>query len=640
MRGYAGNILLCDLSSRNFKLLSTQDYTRDFIGGRGLGLCLYWQFADFSITAFDPGNPLIITTGPFCGFPGLAGSRWEICAKSPNTNLNRFSYGNLGGNWGLSLKRAGIDALVITGNADSLVYLEIEEQKCHFHSADHLQQLAAPSAAKVLSSEVGNNCHALVNGPSGENLVPFSNIITDDGASCSCGFGAVMGAKRLKGIVVHGSRRFSAADPEQLRHLSGVLKEIKRQEMIEFPLVPEGLTSRRLTCPDCITGCGRTLFSGHGKRGKYLCTSGFFYEDHAKRYYGESNEIPFLATRLCDEYALDANMISTMTDWLYRCYINGVITTKDIGLPLSSIGSYEFIEQLVTQIALQQGAGVTLSQGTVATAKAYGPEAEKQLPEYVYSDSSYTGYCAQAYVTNAMIFATEPRQPYPAVGEVGRTVIGWLSGFDDVSGGKTERMPVGGNQINNADLRNIARIFWGSEEAADLSNTKGKALAAKLIQDRHCVKASAVLCNFAWHVSSIERFRPEIIAEILNAITGTEYDLADLFKVGERIFNLQRSIIVRERGMGREGDRLPDHWFTVPVEEAFLNPEVIIPGIDGKPQSKRHTILSHDDFSSIKDEYYDLRGWDIDTGLQFSRKLTGLGLKEVAGELQNHDLVK
>ena len=113
MNGYAGSILVCDLSCRCTTHLHTLDYARHFLGGRGLAARLYWQLALPDSSALSPANPLIMATGPLAGFSGLAGSRWQICAKSPSITPEPFSYSNFGGSWGTYLKFAGFDALVV-----------------------------------------------------------------------------------------------------------------------------------------------------------------------------------------------------------------------------------------------------------------------------------------------------------------------------------------------------------------------------------------------------------------------------------------------------------------------------------------------------------------------------------------------
>ncbi|MCK4723252.1 MAG: hypothetical protein KAT75_08105, partial [Dehalococcoidia bacterium] len=364
MQGYAGSILICDLSSQETTRVSTSDYVPAFLGGRGLAARLYWQLAMPGTAALDPANPLIIATGPLAGFAGLSGSRWEICAKSPSVTPESFSYSNLGGSWGANLKFAGFDALLVKGLAEKPTYLFIHDEVCEFRDADHLWRMGAAQVRESLKAKLGQDVRVLTIGPAGENLVSFASVLADDDASGASGFGAVMGAKNLKAIVVSGTKRPKAADPIKLRQLTAFLRELKEREPQETPLPPQGMKSKRQACFGCIAGCARSLFeTAGGRHGKYLCTSGFFYEDLAHRYYGRLNEVPFLANRLCDDYGLDANVIYTMLAWLARCHSAGILSDQESGLPLSKLGSLEFIEGLVRKIALREGFGSILAQG-------------------------------------------------------------------------------------------------------------------------------------------------------------------------------------------------------------------------------------------------------------------------------------
>ena len=84
MQGYAGSILLCDLSRQKIRQIPTSDYAEAYLGGIGLAARLYWEQSGPDIDALDETNPLVITTGPLAGFTGLSGSRWQVCAKSPS----------------------------------------------------------------------------------------------------------------------------------------------------------------------------------------------------------------------------------------------------------------------------------------------------------------------------------------------------------------------------------------------------------------------------------------------------------------------------------------------------------------------------------------------------------------------------
>lgn len=631
MQGYAGSILLCDLSGQETREIATSDYAQTFLGGRGLAARLYWQQAAPDVDALDASNPLIIVTGPLAGFTGLAGSRWQVCAKSPSITPQSFNYSSLGGSWGAHLKFAGLDALVISGAAAKPSYLFFHDGVCEFRDAGHLWGKGAAQTREALKAELGQEVRVLTMGPAGENLVPFASLLADNDASGSSGFGAVMGSKKLKAVAVSGSNRPEPADPAKLKKLTEFLREVKRRRLPEALPPSPGLKVRRQACFGCIAGCQRSILeAADGQQGKALCGSGFFYEPQARRYYQKSNDVSFLANRLCDDYGLDANIITTMIVWLSRCYRAGILSDQSSGLPLSKLGSLEFIEELVRKISRRDGFGETLAQGTRKAAQALGSGATELLGDDIAFDDSGVGYCPRMYATNALLLALEPRQSFSQLGEVGGTVWRWLEWVNKA------RNP----EVSADDLSLIAGHFWGSQAAADFTSQQGKALAAKMIQDRHYVKESAILCSFSWHISAIELFRPEVVAEVLSAVTGSQYDESSLYQLGERIFNLQRAIHVRQRKCGRQGDTIPEFWHTTPVRESFMNPKLLVPGPDGQPVSREGSVLERSRFETMKDEYYRLRGWDIATGLPTESKLIELGLADVAAELKKLKLTR
>src|SRR4030042_1194734 len=121
--GYADKIPRVDLSSGSITHIPTRDYSDRFVGGRGIAAKIYWDEVSRDVGPFDPDNRLLFFTGPLAGFPGLAGSRWTVCGKSPITDPECFSYSNLGGHWGAKLKFAGYDGIVVQGRSDKPVYI-------------------------------------------------------------------------------------------------------------------------------------------------------------------------------------------------------------------------------------------------------------------------------------------------------------------------------------------------------------------------------------------------------------------------------------------------------------------------------------------------------------------------------------
>ena len=203
---------------------------------------------------------------------------------------------------------------------------------------------------------------------------------------------------------------------------------------------------------------------------------------------------------------------------------------------------------------------------------------------------------------------------------------------------------VEGAYLSSEAFRNIARRFWGSELAVDFSTYDGKALATTRIQDRACAKESLILCDVLWPITQVRHSEdhvgdPGVESRLLSAVTGAEVDEQGLYRIGERVFNLQRAILVREGHQGRESDVLPEPFYTKPLKFGTLNPECLAPGKDGEVISRKGAVVERDRFEQMKDEYYPLRGWDVATGLQTRAKLKELGLSEVAGDLEQRGLL-
>jgi aldehyde:ferredoxin oxidoreductase len=122
-------------------------------------------------------------------------------------------------------------------------------------------------------------------------------------------------------------------------------------------------------------------------------------------------------------------------------------------------------------------------------------------------------------------------------------------------------------------------------------------------------------------------------------VTGLDIDEQGLYRVGERIFNLQRAILVREGKKGREHDSLEEFCFHVPLKGDYGNPECIVPGKDGKPFSRKGMVVDRGEFEKMKDEFYQIRRWDVSTGLQTRAQLEDLDLTDVAETLASEGLL-
>ena len=634
--GYAGEILNIDLSSGNISKLPTAPYAERFLGGRGMGAKIYWDMVPPETGAYDPENCLIYTTGPVTGFTRIAGgSRWQVCGKSAVREPEAFTYANLGEKWGTWLKWAGYDGLVVKGKSEKPVYIVINNDGVTIKDASRLWGRSAIEVGDELKNEYGKEVSVLTIGPAAENLVIFATMLTDDGASGAGGLGSVMGSKNLKAIIVAGDKRLQAADPERLNNLARHIVQIREKAWKNWLGSIPGRTRLR-SCYGCVSGCFRQSYEHEGRRYKYFCQATHVYGGAAMAYPDDATEVFLLASRLCDRYGLDTTIMQPLISWLFDCYHEGVLDEKETGLPLSKMGSAEFIEVLTRKIALREGFGDLLARGTMQAARHYGAKAVELAGRSIVSKASESrDYDPRLIPTNSLFYATEPRRPINQLHETSHSLWLWCNW------NRKEEDAF----LSFTDLQNVARGFWGGAVAADYTTYEGKALAAKKIQDRTYVKESLLLCDFLWPVLWV-RFAddhtgdPTLESQLLSAITGQEIAEAGLNKIGERIFNLQRAVLLRQGWDGRKGDTLLDHLHDEPLDNVFFNPECLVPTSTGEIVSRKGNKIEREDFEALKGEYYELRGWDVASGLLTEKTLAELGLEDISEELKTRDLLR
>jgi aldehyde:ferredoxin oxidoreductase len=179
----------------------------------------------------------------------------------------------------------------------------------------------------------------------------------------------------------------------------------------------------------------------------------------------------------------------------------------------------------------------------------------------------------------------------------------------------------------------IARLFWGSEAAADQTTYEGKAMAARNIQNRTYLRDSLGLCDFVWPITYSFSTPdgagdPDLEGNIFNAVTGIP--ASELSTYAERIFNLQRLIRVREGHRVPEDDYPPEFNFTLPLTFGIHGGQMIMPGPGAQPVDMTGNKLDRNKFKGMLKEYYALRGWDEKTGLPTGKTLAALGMDDMA----------
>jgi aldehyde:ferredoxin oxidoreductase len=198
-------------------------------------------------------------------------------------------------------------------------------------------------------------------------------------------------------------------------------------------------------------------------------------------------------------------------------------------------------------------------------------------------------------------------------------------------------------------LRKIAKRAWGNEKAVDFTTYEGKAEAAFMIQNRQHAKESMVACDRFYPLLDTDQKEdhlgdPSLVPQLFQAVTGKEMSEQDYYKVGERSFNLQRGIMGLEGRAGREHDTIGEFNFTEPIETeegmvGLFNPDLEFPGKGDEIISRKGATMDREAFEGMKDDYYRLRGWNGETGLQTKEQLTKLGLDFICEEMDQRGLL-
>ena len=213
--GYMGKVLFVDLTEQTWREFPWTDKDRErTLGGKIMAADILLHHITPEMRAFDADNWLVVSTGPLtgCGCPNT--SRFNISTISPLTNIVTSS--NCGGDFGLSLKRAGYDAVIFSGKSEQPVTVHIEEDAVTFESAEDLWGLTTGEAQEKLLDYPGR----LVIGPAGENKVLYACVFSNERTAGRGGVGAVFGDKKLKAVTARGTKLPKIFNEEKLRELN------------------------------------------------------------------------------------------------------------------------------------------------------------------------------------------------------------------------------------------------------------------------------------------------------------------------------------------------------------------------------------------------------------------------------------
>lgn len=229
--GTHGRVLIADLSTRQSRV-ETLDETvyRQFLGGYGLGAYLMWKHFPAGTDALAPAACFTIVSGLLTGVRTPFSGRIQIAGKSPLTG--GWADSNSGGSVASQLRRAGYDALLVTGKAAAPTVLVIRDDEVKFEPAGELWGQEIPEAFDTLRQRYGSKSEVGVSaiGPAGESLSRIASVMNDRyHAFGRQGFGAIYGSKNLKAIVIAGSGEVPIKDEPRFRAIcQEVTGEYKR----------------------------------------------------------------------------------------------------------------------------------------------------------------------------------------------------------------------------------------------------------------------------------------------------------------------------------------------------------------------------------------------------------------------------
>ena len=574
MLGYQNNVLRVNLTD---KKTSTEplrmDFAEKYIGSKGLAIRYMYEELKPGIDALGAENKLFLTTGPLTGTPAPCSGKLSVAAKSPATGtMNDCS---IGGHVGIRIKYAGYDMIIFEGIADKPCYIVIEDDKVEFFDASDLWGIGSHEAEAILAEKYGIEYSIMSIGPAGENLSNMACINSDYYRQAGRGgIGAVMGSKKIKAILIKGTKGVKVPDIKKATdRIIEILHEDVLQEDNTF-VYDTGTTAFLEACGDggivpyknfsgandpewekyngdvlmkyregkrgcgsCGLGCGNFL-----KIGNAVCegpeyetiavagpNAGITDPEHIVKF----NEV-------CDNMGLDTISTGDTIVWAMEMTEKGIY---DFGI---RFGEADKMIKMVEMIARQEGVGADLSRGVKYASEKYGGTdfamqvKGLEFPQYEPRGSwgmslSYAvsdrGAChMRAYAPNEEVFAASI-PPYTSEGK--------------------------GQMVYN-------------------------------LGEFNAVKFSLCICDF-WGTISYD-----IMAEMLTLVTGRQWTADEMGEVGRRVLNIGRAFNQRE-GFNRAHDTIPKRL----VKDAL--------GGEGPAAGQK---IPQEAFEDMLDQYYEVMGWD------------------------------
>jgi aldehyde:ferredoxin oxidoreductase len=627
--GWTGRRLVVNLTDGASRIEEIpQAYLDEYVGGRGLNSRTLYDYQRPGLDPLGPENPLIFGVGPITGTLIPASGRFTVTAFSPLTVVGNddpcFGDSNAGGFWGPELKYAGYDQLIVEGAASKPVYLLIRDDRVQVRDAAHLWGKTTWETEEALKDELGDaNARVASIGPAGEHLVRFACIMNaHDRANGKCGMGAVMGSKRLKAVAVRGTKGVAVAGRAEVQRVTSEAMKVlagdfsaqtyarygtpslvrahqaqgrmptrnyqetqfDQWEHLSAEYLEDHYWRRSKACFGCPLHCGHyfTVDTGpyagsHGEGPEYVSIGGF-----GTKVAVGNPEAMLHAHMLCNQLGMDTLNSGSTIAWAMECWQRGVMNLSETEGTVLEWGSEQAIMDLLQRMAVRKDAFADLlAEGAYRASKRWGRGSERWVAHAKGSD--------------------------PALSDP-RTAKAWGLGYATASRGGCHLRALATGETFFTPQQ--AKEMFGSEDAVKARGVKGKGRLVRWSEDERAVADSLETCKFIVRTSLMW---PEWEARFLNAVTGLTWTADDIMQAGERINNMERVINVRQ-GLMRKDDNLSERFLLDPIPGGPAKGEVL-------------------NLAPMLDEYYEARGWEVDTGYPYRQTLERLGMARMADDL-------
>ncbi len=611
MLGYAGRILYVDLSTGKTRVERlNEDFATKYIGGIGLGMRLWLANSKAGVDPFSPENPLVLALGPISGtmFP-TAGNGHAFVSKSPATHGVGEAVAH--GTFGAEMKRAGYDAVIITGKSEKPVYLWMDDDSVQLLDAAHLMGKSPSETEDAIKDELGDYYIRVASiGLAGEKLSKIACIINEKTrAAGRTGLGAVMGSKNLKAIAVRGTRDIVVAKPDEFMDMVKEFHErmkgpatqkyrtlgtaenilvhnqlycmptrnynnahFENADKVSGEVMNEKFVAKIIACSSCAMRCEHEVVVREGPYKGTMTRMEYETLWAMGPYCGiDRLDAVIKGMELCNYYGMDALSAGVTVAFTMDCHERGILSHQDLGGIDAHFGSVDALLQLLEKMGKREGIGDVLADGVKVAGEKIDKGAEK-LAQHI-KGLEVTGYDLRCLKTAALGFAVSFR----------------------------------GADHN----RHGAYAFDVKGKVDRLKAEKGRGKLVRDMEDVYALIDSFIVCKFSR--GTYYKELPDM-AKLYSLVTG--YDMAPeaLKMAGERINTVARLFNIRE-GLGRKDDTLPWKVMHEPIPD------------EGPVKG---AVVTQDELDLLLDDYYESRGWTVE-GVPTAAKLKELGMDDLMG---------